>query len=229
MRKQFRHVLLCHFSYQLRPDELVGVHDDVPGTDDARPRNLRVLPMKGVIQFAGSFADDCDVAADSVHNQRLRSPVVAAGNRVLRDTAAGIADVHDVDERVLGWHRGYRGIASVRTRSRMYGWMQPDSTRSTLTPSKSWRSERKPPISSSPRPFSRSTRKSTSLPGLFSHEATDPNTRTLRQPCNSARRRISALLSTRSMSSVITLTLLLLSIKTSAYSTAKPSVFGLIV
>ena len=30
----------------------------------------------------------------------------ATGNRVLRDTAAGIADVHDVDERVLGWHSG---------------------------------------------------------------------------------------------------------------------------
>src|ERR1035441_521991 len=104
MREQFRHVLFSHFPYQFRPEVLVGVFDNIPSTDDARPWNLRVRPLKRVIQFAGGFADDCDVAADSVHDQRRGSPVAATGDRVLRDTATGVADVHDINERVLGWH-----------------------------------------------------------------------------------------------------------------------------
>ncbi|MGA1998135.1 MAG: hypothetical protein ABSH45_20400 [Bryobacteraceae bacterium] len=82
---------------------LVGVHDDVPSTDNARPRNVRVRPLKGAIEFAGGFADDCDVAVDSVHDHWLGGPVVA-GIRILRDATAGIADAHDVDQWVLGWH-----------------------------------------------------------------------------------------------------------------------------
>ena len=62
--------------------------------------------LKSVIQFAGSFADYRDVSANGIHNQRPGSPVVATGDRVLHDTAAGIADVHDVDQRILGWHNG---------------------------------------------------------------------------------------------------------------------------
>ena len=84
-------------------DVLVGVHDDVPSTDNARPRNVRVRPLKGAIEFAGGFADDCDVAVDSVHDHWLGGPVVA-GIRILRDATAGIADAHDVDQWVLGWH-----------------------------------------------------------------------------------------------------------------------------
>ena len=82
------------------------MHDDVSSADDARPRNFRVRPLKGVIQFSGRFADDCDVSADSVHDQRLGSPVVATGNRILGYTPAGVADVPNVDEWILGRHGG---------------------------------------------------------------------------------------------------------------------------
>src|ERR1035437_6338797 len=51
-------------------------------------------------------------------------------------------------------------------------------------------------------PDSRTTRKSTSLSGRFSPVATDPNTRTFRQPRISATRTISALFSRRKVSSV---------------------------
>src|ERR1039457_161409 len=82
------------------------------------------------------------------------------------------------------------------------------STRSTSTPNRSWRPESNPPRSSNPRPRSRSTRKSMSLSGRFSPVATEPNTRTLRQPCISAQCRISAFLSRRNVCSVSMFTLL---------------------
>jgi hypothetical protein len=40
----------------------------------------------------------------SMNDHWFGGPVVATGIRILRDATAGIADVHDVDQWVLGWH-----------------------------------------------------------------------------------------------------------------------------
>jgi hypothetical protein len=70
-----------------------------------RPGNLRVGPMKGLVQFAGGFTNDRDVPAYRIHDQRIRRPFGAAGGPVFGDAPAGVPDVHDVDERIFRGHK----------------------------------------------------------------------------------------------------------------------------
>ena len=95
---------------------------------------------------------------------------------------------------------GQSGTASFKTRSRSRGCRALSATTSTLRPSSSETSIRKPPSASPVRPCSSSTSKSTSLAGSASPRDLDPNNRTLRTPRRRASSRICFLLRAISVS-----------------------------
>jgi hypothetical protein len=83
------------------------MHHDIPGADEARPRNLRVRRPKSVIQPPSRLADNRDLPAHSIHYERVRTPIRTAQLDVVGDMLAGIPNVHDVNEWIPRGHRRF--------------------------------------------------------------------------------------------------------------------------
>src|SRR5918996_2848215 len=136
-----------------------------------RPWYALLTVVKLLRQTTCRFADDLEVPHEPVLNQFVRLKGLPSARGVAFDISDPIEDIPQALFRV-----SHNGEASAITRSRIRSLSPRSVTTSTSRPNASRRSISNPPISSSVRPGSISTRKSTSLSEWVSRRTTEPNT-----------------------------------------------------
>jgi len=159
----------------------VCVRSDVAKAVDLPPRNLAMAALEFRAQLGRGVRKDFKPPQDRVLHQPLleerRTPVTD----LVVDQPDAVSDVLEIEPLALAAHNA-TASRLIRSATRPF---PASSFTSTSQPRASWRSRVRARKSRTLRPGSRSTRKSTSLPGTASPLATDPKILTLRAPWRS--------------------------------------------